>query len=516
MQFVQYKRMRTIADRSFFLQQCNRGDIMNEIRVRFAPSPTGPLHIGGARSALFNYLYARASGGKFIIRIEDTDLERSSRQSEENILESLRWLGINWDEGPDIDGPYAPYRQTERLDTYREFTERLLDEKKAYHCYCTPAELEAQRQDFMAKGELPRYNGKCALLSDEEKSRLEAQGRTPVVRFRVLPDQDIVIHDQVRGDVVFESNGIGDFVIMKSDGLPTYNYAVVIDDALMKIRHVIRAEEHLSNTPRQIVLYEALGLELPQFAHISLILGKDRSKMSQRHGATSVVQYKELGYLPQAVVNFLALLGWSPPGEEEIFSMEELVRNFSLDRVAKNPAVFDMDKLRWINGMYIRKSPVSEIAQMALPFLQQAGYVSANPGEEELKWVELVAAALQEHLPTVGDIVEHMGILAGEDVTIENDEANAVLQEETFPLVIRAFQEKIASLPELTPDNIKPLLKSLTKELKLGGKQVYMPVRIALTGQMHGPELFYVIPVLGKDLIAKRIIKTTQEAGLEL
>jgi len=489
---------------------------MKEIRVRFAPSPTGPLHIGGARSALFNYLFAKSCGGKLIIRIEDTDLERSSRQSEENILESLRWLGISWDEGPDTGGPYTPYRQTERLHTYREYTQKLLDEKKAYHCYCTPEELEAQRQEFMAKGELPRYNGRCAHLAAEEKAQFEAEGRVPVVRFRVPPDQDIVVHDLVRGDVTFESNGIGDFVIVKSDGLPTYNYAVVVDDALMKISHVIRAEEHLSNTPRQLVLYEALGFELPAFAHISLILGKDRSKMSKRHGATSVVQYKELGYLPEAVVNFLALLGWSPAGEEEIFSLAELVRSFSLDRVAKNPAVFDMDKLSWINGIYIRKSPVAEIARMALPFLRESGHISADPGEAEKKWVELAVTALQEHLTTVGDIVGYMGLLTGEDVEIESEEAKAVLREETFPAVVAAFEQKLAELPELSPEEIKPLLKNLAKELKLGGKQVYMPLRIALTGRIHGPELIYIIPVLGKKLIAARIRRTTTQAGVML
>lgn len=489
---------------------------MEEIRVRFAPSPTGPLHIGGARSALFNYLFAKAKGGKFVLRFEDTDLERSSKESEKNILASLSWLGLTWDEGPDIGGDFGPYRQTERLAIYREFTDKLLQEGKAYHCYCTEEELEAQRQEYMEKGELPRYNGKCYHLKAEDKERYEKQGRVPVVRFHVPEDQDIVINDMVRGDVVFESAGIGDYVIVKSDGLPTYNYAVVIDDALMKISHVIRAEEHLSNTPRQILLYEALGFPLPYFAHISLILGKDRSKMSKRHGATSVVQYSELGYLPEAVVNFLALLGWSPGGEEEIMNLERIVEQFSLDRVAKNPAVFDMDKLRWINGVYIRQSPVKMVAAMIKPFLQKAGLVSADPNGDELSWIELVAAALQEHLATAGEILEHMDILVGEDVAIENEEAKAILREDTFRAVSKLFQEKIASLSELTPENIKPLLKEITKELKLGGKQVYMPIRIALTGRMHGPELFYIIPILGKELLNKRLEATAKQAGLEL
>lgn len=489
---------------------------MSEIRVRFAPSPTGPLHIGGARSALFNYLFARGAGGKMILRIEDTDLERSSRESEINILNSLKWLGIDWDEGPDIGGPYGPYRQTERLDTYQKYADQLLGTGQAYYCYCSEEELEAQRQEFISKGELPRYNGRCYCLSDEEKERYIAQGRKPVVRFRVPANQDIIINDQVRGRVVFESNGIGDFVIIKSDGIPTYNYAVVIDDFLMRISHVIRAEEHLSNTPRQVLLYQALGFPEPSFAHISLILGEDRSKMSKRHGATSVVQYQELGYLPEALVNFLALLGWSPEGEQEIFSKDELIRGFSLDRVAKNPAVFDLDKLRWLNGVYIRQSSPERLLELAKPFLIKGGVISLQPNESEIKWAGLVIAALQERLAVIGEIEGQVKSLLSEEITLENEEAAAILREDTFPLVIKAFLDKIMALDSLEPPEIKAVLKALTKELKLGGKQVYMPVRIALTGQMHGPELFYIIPILGKELIQKRIKQTAQMAGVTL
>ena len=265
-----------------------------EIRVRFAPSPTGPFHIGGARSALFNWLLARKTGGKLILRIEDTDLERSSRESEENIKAALKWLGMDWDEGVDVGGEYGPYRQTERLDLYRKYTEQLLAEGKAYYCYCTDDELEAERQALAAQSQMPRYMGKCRNLTPEQIAEFEKEGRKPTVRFKVPAGQQIVIHDMVRGDVVFESDGIGDFVIVKSDGIPTYNYAVVIDDALMHITHVIRAEEHLSNTPRQCLIYDALGFEKPVFGHISLILGKDRTKMSKRHGATSVDQYRKL------------------------------------------------------------------------------------------------------------------------------------------------------------------------------------------------------------------------------
>lgn len=486
---------------------------MDEVRVRFAPSPTGPLHIGGARSALFNYLYAKGAGGKLILRVEDTDSERSSRQSEVNILESLKWLGIDWDEGPDVGGDYGPYRQTERLLAYQEYTKRLLKEGKAYYCYCTEEELEAQRKEFSEQGELPRYNGKCYHLTPGERARFAAEGRKPVVRFHVPENQDVVIKDRVRGRVVFESNGIGDYVLVKSDGIPTYNYAVVIDDHLMKISHVIRAEEHLSNTPRQVLLYEALGWEVPVFAHISLILGKDRAKMSKRHGATSVVQYREEGYLPEAVVNFLALLGWSPEGEEEILNLEEIVQQFSLDRVAKNPAVFDMDKLRWINGIYIRKSPVEKLVKMALPYIEKAGILPNDPGHEDRERVTLAVTALREHLVTMKDIVSYLQDFSRENITLENEEAKAVLREDTVPQVMQAFRNKLAALPEVTPESIKILLKAIGKELKLGGKQVYMPVRIAITGQMHGPELNFLIPLIGKELVLSRIESAFQQVA---
>jgi nondiscriminating glutamyl-tRNA synthetase len=478
---------------------------MEEMRLRFAPSPTGPLHIGGARSALFNYLLAKKTGGKLILRIEDTDLARSSRESEQNIAASLKWLGISWDEGPDVGGPYGPYRQMERLEIYRQYTELLLEKGYAYYCYCSEEELEQERQEALAKGAAVKYSGKCFALTAEERAKLEAEGRKPVIRFHVPPNQEIVLDDLVRGRVVFNSEEIGDFVIVKSDGIPTYNYAVVIDDSLMKISHVIRAEEHLSNTPRQALLYQALGFPMPQFAHISLILGKDHTKMSKRHGATSVVQYKEEGYLPEAVVNFLALLGWAPEGEEEIFSLEKLIVEFSLERVAKNPAVFDLEKLRWINGMYIRGCTIEKLVELALPFLRQAGYVSENPSSEEMKWMELVMTALQERLSTIKEVEEQVKILLGEEVTLENEEAAAVLKEETAPLVIRTFQEKLLALEEITPETVKALLKSLTKELKLGGKLVYMPIRVALTGQMHGPDLYLIIAILGKELVVRRL-----------
>lgn len=480
----------------------------NSARVRFAPSPTGPLHIGGARSALFNWLLARKLGGKIIVRIEDTDLERSSRESEKNILEALTWLGLDWDEGIEKGGEYGPYRQTERLNTYTDAASKLLNGGQAYYCYCTEEEVEAERQDCLAKGELPRYLGKCRDLTEDDQNRLEAEGRKKVIRFRVPNNENIIVEDIVRGNVVFESNGIGDYVIVKSDGIPTYNFAVVLDDALMGITHVIRGEEHLSNTPRQLMLYKALNLAVPSFAHVSLILGKDRSKMSKRHGSTSIEAYRSQGYLPEALINFLVLLGWSPVGEEEIFTLDELVEQFSLDRVAKNPAVFDVDKLNWINGCYIRKSSLERITDLAIPFLRDGGYLTGDVTSETYDWLKMVVASVQEHLAYMAQITDYVNIYFDDRVKMENEESENVLKDEDIPVVMAAFRQKILEAEELTPENTKAMLKALTKELKLGGKKVYMPVRVALTGQTHGPELFYIIPILGRDKILVRLAQT--------
>ena len=475
------------------------------MRVRFAPSPTGPFHIGGARSALFNWLLARKTGGKLILRIEDTDLERSSRESEENIKNALKWLGIDWDEGIDIGGEYGPYRQTERLPIYAEYTERLLASGKAYRCYCTDQELDAERQKLMAEGQTPRYLGKCRQLTAADEAALLAEGRKPTVRFRVPENQDITFQDAVRGTVSFDSNGIGDYVIVKSDGIPVYNYAVVLDDALMKITHVVRAEEHLSNTPRQILLYQALGLPLPIFGHVSLILGKDRSKMSKRHGATSVEQYKALGYLPEALVNFLALLGWSPVGEQEIFSSAELIELFSLDHVAKNPAVFDIDKLNWINSQYLKRLDLGTLTDMALPHLREAGLIEAELTAERKAWVTQVVGAVREYISFAAQIPEHAAVFFQDEITMENDETADVLRDPDVPQVMEAFLNKLAAMDPVDGEQVQAALKAVGKELKLGGKKVFMPVRVALTGKMHGPELIALIPLLGVERTTARI-----------
>ncbi|WP_027717382.1 glutamate--tRNA ligase [Desulfovirgula thermocuniculi] len=479
---------------------------MSGVRVRFAPSPTGPLHIGGARSALFNWLFARKNGGTFILRIEDTDLERSSRESEENILRALRWLGLDWDEGVDVGGPHGPYRQTERLEIYRRYAAQLEQAGLAYPCYCTEEELAREREEFLSRGEMPRYGGRCRRLSPEERRRLEEEGRRPALRFAVTPGETILVRDLVRGPVPFDSTGIGDFIIMKSDGIPTYNFAVVVDDYLMGVTHVIRAEEHLSNTPRQVLLYRALGWPVPEFAHISLILGEDRAKMSKRHGATSIDQYREMGYLPEAVVNFLALLGWSPGGEQEIFTVEELVREFSLERVSKSPAVFDLNKLNWLNAHYIRHSPLERVTELALPFLQRAGLVAGEVTPEQFRWLVRLMGVVREYLTTLAEAVEHARVFFAAEVEPEDEEAREVLAWEEAGRVLAVLAEKVKGAESLDDEAaVAAVLKKLPKEAGLAPRRAYLPVRVALTGRTQGPELHLVISLLGKEKVISRL-----------
>ena len=486
--------------------------MVERVKVRFAPSPTGPLHIGGARSALFNWLFARHHGGTMVVRIEDTDLDRSTREYEELILDSLRWLGIDWDEGVGVGGPNGPYRQQERLTLYQPFTERLLATGQAYECFCTEEELEAERQNLIAQGKTPRYLGRCRNLSLQEKEAMRAQGRKPAVRFRVPQGKLLVVDDLVRGRVEFESDDIGDFIIVKSDGFPTYNYAVVIDDALMEITHILRGEEHLSNTPRQLLIYEALGFKVPQFAHISLILGEDRSKMSKRHGATSVVQYREHGYLPHALVNFLALLGWSPEGEEEIYTKEELIRLFSLERVSKSPAVFNLEKLKWMNAHYIKKVSAAELTKLCLPQLQQAGLIGTELTGEQMSWLEQVVAAVQEKLEYLAQVPDFVKVFFGE--TVELDEKDTAAQQalalETSPAVLQAFLTKTREVSAWDVPQVRQILKEIGKEVGVKGKALYMTVRVAVSGQSHGPDLNSLLALLGPAVVAKRLSYTLE------
>lgn len=479
---------------------------MQKIKVRFAPSPTGPLHIGGARSALFNYLFARHHGADMILRIEDTDLDRSKREYEEEIIDSLHWLGIDWEEGVDVGGEQAPYRQTERLEIYQAYARRLLEAGQAYYCFCSEEELEAERQDLSEKGQMPRYSGKCRKLSQEQIEAKLAQGLVPTLRFIVPGNQIYLLDDLVRGRVSFDSENIGDFIIMKSDGIPTYNYAVVVDDDLMGVTHVIRAEEHLPNTPRQLMLYEALNFKRPEFAHISLILGEDRQKMSKRHGATSIIQYREMGYLPESMFNFLAFMGWSPEGEEVMLSREEIIKCFTLERVSKSPAVFDLDKLNWLNQQYIKKLSLLDLGIAVQPFIKRSKY-AARAAQLTPQHLDLFLAAVHERLVCLADIEEHLELFFGEP--LYEEAAWPVLQQEHVPVVLKAFLDVLPEKPGF--DELGPMIKTLIKQHKLKPAQVYMPLRCALSGRTHGVDLPYLIAVWGREESARRIDKTLEK-----
>jgi glutamyl-tRNA synthetase, bacterial family len=473
---------------------------MPQTKVRFAPSPTGPLHIGGARSALFNYLFAAHTNGQFVVRIEDTDLDRSRREYEDEIIESLRWLGIDWTEGVDQGGENGPYRQTERLALYRQYLEQLLQQGDAYYCFCSQEELESERQDQLAGSSAQRYSGKCRNLSEKEVEERLAAGLKPTIRLRVPEHKLYVVNDLVRGRVTFESDNSGDFIIAKSDGIPVYNFAVVIDDVLMGITHVIRAEEHLSNTPRQLMVYDALNFKYPQFAHISLILGSDRQKMSKRHGATSLVQYREMGYLPEALFNFLALLGWSPEGEEEILAPDEIIKGFTLERVAKSPAVFDMDKLNWVNQQYLKKKTTPELAEMLRPYLASSEWAEAAGKLDEFRY-GLLVEAVRDHLVCLADIAKHIDVFFRE--AVYEEEALQALAGEGVLSVLETIRDE---MPDCTmPPETKDFLKTTIKKLKLKAKDVYMPLRSALSGQTHGPELPYLMCIWGKEECLRRI-----------
>ncbi len=478
----------------------------NEVRVRYAPSPTGHLHIGNARTALFNYLYARSVGGKFIIRIEDTDKKRNIEGGEESQLKYLQWLGIDWDESVDKEGEYGPYRQSERNHIYEQYLNELLESGKAYKCYCTEEELEAEREAQSASGQMPRYSGKCRNLTAEEQEKLAAEGRQPSIRFRVPEGRVFTFNDIVKDEVSFESDGIGDFVIAKKDGTPTYNFAVAVDDYLMKISHVLRGEDHISNTPKQLMVFDALGWEPPVFGHMTLIVNESRKKLSKRDESIIqfIEQYEALGYLPEALFNFIALLGWSPKGEDELFSREEFIKIFDPERLSTSSALFDNQKLTWMNNQYMKALDLDQVVALAEPHLIKAGKISGNPTAEEHEWVRRVVGLYQEQMSFGAEIVELSEMFFKDDLEYDA-EAKAVLDEEEVPEVLRAFLEEIEALENYEAAEIKKSIKNVQKSTGHKGKKLFMPIRVAVTGQTHGPELPNAIELLGKDKVKLRL-----------
>lgn len=484
-----------------------------KVRVRYAPSPTGHLHIGNARTALFNYLYARHHDGEFVIRIEDTDLKRNIEGGEKSQLDNLEWLNIDWDESPEKPGKYGPYRQSERSDIYLPLIDQLLASNLAYKCYCTEEELETERESQKARGEIPRYNGKCANLSVEEQMEKEAAGITPVVRFRVPKNRSYSFDDMVKGHITFESDSVGgDFVILKRDGMPTYNFAVAVDDYMMKISHVLRGDDHIANTPKQLMVYEAFGWEAPEFGHMTLIINSETGKKLSKRDETIlqfIEQYRDLGYLPEAMFNFISLLGWSPVGEEEIFSQEEFIKMFDEARLGKSPAAFDNKKLEWISNQYMKKLDRSDVAKMALPYLVEAKLVEENPSSEKLAWVEELVSLYQPQMSYAAEIVELSSLFFNDTLTL-NEEAKEVLAGETVPQVLEAFSKEVAELVGFDAVSIKASIKAVQKETGVKGKNLFMPIRVAVSGQMHGPELAETIMLLGKEKVLDHIKQSSK------
>lgn len=464
---------------------------MSQVRVRFAPSPTGYLHIGGVRTALFNWLFARHEKGVFILRIEDTDRERSTPEAIQAILDGLKWVGLDWDEGP--------IYQTDRLSIYKEQADRLLTEGKAYRCYCTEEELETRRKEALARKELPKYDGRC-----RRRSGATPAGVSPVIRFVSPQDGQTTVHDLIKGDVTFDNAQLDDLVIVRSNGMPTYNFGVVVDDVRMQITHVIRGDDHLNNTPRQILLYQALGYEPPRFGHLSMILGMDKVKLSKRHGATSVLEYQEAGYLPEALVNYLVRLGWSH-GDQEVFSMQEMIGNFSLENITKSPAAFNPDKLLWLNGHYLKTADTKRVADLLVPFLRKRGALSGGAQPDALL-LERLVRALRERSQTLVEMADKAMPFFQESVTMDQDAAKKFLTAAMQPAFARlvAVLETVSSFEH---DAIEHEFKTVLAETGLSMSKLAQPVRVALTGGTVSPGIFDVMLIIGRDRTLARLKK---------
>ena len=460
------------------------------VRVRFAPSPTGHLHIGGARTALFNYLYAKHNKGTFILRIEDTDRTRSTEEYIDAIIEGMKWLELDWDEGP--------YRQTDRFDVYRRYTEKLLNEGKAYYCYCLPEELEQRRQEALVQGKSPKYDGRCRNLQDS------IPGKNPAVRFRMPQEGETAVNDLIKGKTVFDNACLDDLIIMRSDGTPTYNFTVVVDDVDMNITHVIRGDDHLNNTPKQIHIYNALGYEVPLFAHLPMILGADKTRLSKRHGAVSVMAYKEMGYLPDALVNYLVRFGWSY-GDQEVFTRDELINYFSFENIGKSSAVFNPEKLLWLNSRYIINSSSEKLADLVMPFLLKEKIVSEGQMLDNV-WLSKAINTQKERSKTLIELAHSLRYYISEDVEYNEKAKIKFLNEKTLPYLIE-LKDRLASIPDFSASEIEKVFISIIEKhgIKLGN--LAQPVRVAMTGKTESPGIFEVLEIIGKEKTIKRLGK---------
>jgi glutamyl-tRNA synthetase len=466
----------------------------NKIRVRFAPSPTGHLHIGGARTALFNYLFARHNNGVFILRIEDTDRSRSTEEYIEAIIEGMKWLKLDWDEGP--------YRQTDRFDIYRSYVERLLNEGKAYRCYCTPEELEQRRQEALAQGKTPKYDGRCRNITEPMPA-----DKPSAIRFKMPQEGRTVVNDLIKGVVEFENSQLEDLIIMRSDGTPTYNFVVVVDDIDMEITHIIRGDDHLNNTPKQIHIYKAFGWDPPAFGHLPMILGADKTRLSKRHGATSVMAYKDMGYLPDALVNYLVRLGWSY-GDQEVFTREELIKYFSLENIGKSAAVFNPEKLLWLNSQYIIKEDAKNLAEMVIPFLIKEGIISEGQ-KLDMEWLSKAVNSLKERVRTLVELANSLKYYILEYVEIDPRAKEKFLKPENIKY-LSELKELLSGLSDFTAREIEKVFHAFAEKhgIKLGA--IAQPVRVAITGGTASPGLFEVLEIVGKEKVLKRLAKVIE------
>jgi glutamyl-tRNA synthetase len=469
------------------------------MRVRFAPSPTGKLHVGNARTALFNWLLARGHDGTFVLRIEDTDVERSTTESASAILDDLRWLGLNWDEGPEAGGAYGPYRQSERGALYQRYAQQLLDTDRAYHCFCSREQLDADRAEALAAGRPARYSGRCSRLSKAEAAGRIAAGEKPALRFRIPGNHEVRFTDAVRGEVRFHTDVIGDPIIVRADGTPAYNFAVVVDDALMAITQVIRGEDHISNTPRQILLYEALGFTPPAFAHLALVMGPDHTPLSKRHGATSVGEFRAKGYLPEALVNYLALIGWSPGQDQELLPIREMARRFSLEDVGLSAGVFDEEKLAWVNRHYLKAADADRIATLSLPYFAAAG-VAVAPDAEGLAYLASVMPIATGSVDRLDQVPARLAAIFdfSADAALSDPALRAEMTTEAARGVAQALAEILASAPRLDRDQFRAAAAAVKARTGQKGKALFHPIRIALTGRAEGPELDLAVPAIDR------------------
>ena len=485
---------------------------MPQVRVRFAPSPTGYLHIGGLRTALYDYLFAKNQGGKYILRIEDTDQSRYVDDAIENLIHSLEWAGVVHDEGVFIEdgkivqkGEYGPYIQSERLDIYKQYIDELLESGKAYYCFCDKDRLEKIREEQKSSGATLGYDGHCRTLSKEEAHEKIKNGEEYVIRLKMPENTDIVFDDMVRGKISINTEDIDDQVLLKADGFPTYHLAVVVDDYLMKITHVIRGEEWLTSAPKHVYLYEAFGWEAPEFIHLPTVLNSEKKKLSKRQGDVSVEDFKAKGYLPEALVNYLALVGWSPDSNEEFFTMQELVEQFSIKRVSRTGGVFDKNKLDWVNEHYLREGDLDRITKIAIPYLIESKYIKEEDVDNNYEWVKTLVSIVKDRLSTVSEISEKVKYIFDNEVEMEDEETLELLKGESVLELLNCFKEELEKIDVVDEEFSKSIMKIIQKSTGIKGKNLFMPTRVALTGHIHGPEFSKIIYLLGKQNILNRI-----------